>query len=246
MMRYFKRFEKKYIIDKVQKDLLTHLIEGKLEADDRCKYTLRNLYYDTDNYDLIRASIEKPVYKEKLRLRMYQGADVSTTSFIELKKKVDGIVFKRRLKLNMLDAISFLAGGISPIVEPSDISTLMEIEHFLHNNKVMPKAYITYDRYCLKGISEPDFRMTFDSNIMYQNTDSEFYSLTDTKPIIEPDNTIMEIKTPTSIPIWLSKIMSELEIYPTSFSKYGMAYKTYVYGRLFNETNKERGVSLSA
>lgn len=266
MTTFFKRFEKKYIIDSTQYEMLAYLTEGKLVRDERSSYALRNLYYDTDNYDLIRASIQKPTYKEKLRLRMYEAPGASAEAFIELKKKVDGIVYKRRLKTNLLDAISILEGGYKPIVKPEDINTLMEIEHFLGNYAVTPKAFIRYDRSCLKGVSDPEFRMTFDTNIIYQNADpnlpygSKMYENRMDKgilPVIEPDQMIMEIKTPTAIPVWLSKIMSELDIYPTSFSKYGVAYQAYVGNQLFNGSNpltsggktedkKEMGVSLSA
>lgn len=290
MNNFFKRYEKKYRIDAIQYEMLMNFIESRMEEDSRSGYTIKNLYYDTDNYDLIRASVEKPAYKEKLRLRTYDDKGTNPPAFIELKKKEDGIVYKRRFKTTLSEATAFLGGGAKPKTKPDDEHTLREIIHFLSINDVSPKAFISYDRKCLRSISDPNFRMTFDSNIVFKNansyscldysgSDKSGYSGLDKsgyssleysgsdksgysglsysgldkseKPVLEPEKMIMEIKTPSSIPVWLSKILSELEIYPSSFSKYGEAYKTYIQNQIFvpqSLTNKEsnKEVILSA
>lgn len=236
MPSFFKRYEKKYIMDTVQYELLMHFTEGKIVEDTRTGYTIKNLYYDTDDYELIRASIQKPVYKEKLRLRTYHDMSMDQEAYIELKKKVEGIVYKRRLKTTVLNGIAFLGGGPVPNVSPESRFTMDELQHFLGKYDVKPKALISYDRQCLHGISDPDFRLTFDSDLTYESLDNTYELLLRNnvpRPIIEPDKIVMEIKTPTAIPVWLSKIMSELDIYPTSFSKYGEAYKTYICGNVF-------------
>ena len=35
----------------------------------------------------------------------------------------------------------------------------------------------------------------------------------------------MEVKSPGAVPLWFSKILDDLAIYPASFSKYGFAYQ---------------------
>ncbi len=237
MTNHFKRFEKKYIVSNIQYELLMHFIKGRMEEDQRTGYTISNLYYDTDNYDLIRASIEKPVYKEKIRIRTYDSPGINTSAYIELKKKVEGIVYKRRFKTDMLTALAFLGGGLCPVAKPVEEHTVKEIMYFLSNNKVSPKALITYERKALHGIEDPDFRMTFDSHLAYTNMDEDWTDKIIEKPVIEPEKMVMEIKTTSSIPIWLSKILSDLSIYPTSFSKYGVAYKTYVASQMFLTKN---------
>ena len=96
----FQRYELKYILTAKQKEKVLQAIEPYMALDQYGRTTIRNVYFDTDNYRLIRRSIEKPAYKEKLRLRSYGQAEADSAVFVELKKKYQKIVYKRRVSLS--------------------------------------------------------------------------------------------------------------------------------------------------
>ena len=104
----FKRYELKYLLDQEQKQRILTAMEPYMVLDRFGRTTIRNLYFDTDNYRLIRHSIEKPAYKEKLRLRSYSRPEGSSPVFVELKKKYQAVVYKRRLAMSQEQAISWL------------------------------------------------------------------------------------------------------------------------------------------
>lgn len=95
----FKRYELKYMLTLEQKAKVLAAMEPYMELDKYGRTTIRNIYYDTDTYLLIRRSIEKTAYKEKLRIRSYSRADKDSTVFVELKKKYQSVVYKRRISL---------------------------------------------------------------------------------------------------------------------------------------------------
>ena len=85
----FKRYELKYMLTLEQKERMETAMSPYMELDKYGRTTIRNIYLDTDSYRLIRRSIEKPAYKEKLRIRSYSRATADTTVFVELKKKYE-------------------------------------------------------------------------------------------------------------------------------------------------------------
>lgn len=172
--------------------------------------------------DLIRASIEKPVYKEKLRLRSYGTPKLSDTVFLELKKKYRSIVYKRRTALLLSDAYQSIREG--RIIGASG-QVAHELDYFLQQNQIERQTFIAYDRVALFGVAEPDLRVTFDSNIRYR-TDAVLLEEGDYgELILDPDRMILEIKVQDSYPIWLVHLLEKFEIYPGSFSKYGTVYR---------------------
>lgn len=228
----FKRYEKKYIINQTQNKELMSDIKRYVEKDKHGFCTISNIYYDTDNYDLIRASIEKPVYKEKLRLRSYCVPNNETKVFLELKKKFDGIVYKRRLTLSYTDAQNYLDYQIKPLKEGQ---ILNEIDWFMRRYKLSPKVFIAYDRAAFLGKSDANLRVTFDNNIRFRQNNLELQNGNYGQQIIDSSQTLMEIKFSDSIPIWLAEILNDLKIYPASFSKYGNCYKKFI-------LNKKEGI----
>lgn len=217
----FERVEQKYLLTQTQYTQLRERIQGCFKVDAYGKSTIYSLYYDTPSRQLIRTSLEKPVYKEKLRLRSYGIPNMEESVFVELKKKYKGIVYKRRVSMPYRDASAYLAGIQPP--QPQQITK--EIDWFLaFYHPLMPSMLISYDRIALYGIQDPLFRITFDSHILWRE---DSLSLTDGQfgtSLLAPGYRLMEIKFQTSIPLWLCNIFSELAIYPTSFSKYGNAY----------------------
>ena len=74
-----KRFEFKYIIDRDQERYFRKALEGHMQVDRFGLTSIASLYYDTPEYRLITTSIEKPLFKEKMRLRSY-GPATATAS----------------------------------------------------------------------------------------------------------------------------------------------------------------------
>ena len=186
------------------------------------EYTICNIYYDTDDYRLIRASLEKPVYKEKLRVRSYGVPQEDGKVFVELKKKFDGVVYKRRITTGIQNMEPFLSGEL-PSENFGQIGR--EIRYFQSFYRTAPKVFIGYDRLAFVGIDDPRLRITFDTNLRWRDTDADLRLGDRGAPIALPGGEVlMEVKIPGACPLWLSRLLSEAGAFPTSFSKYGACY----------------------
>ena len=223
----FKRYEKKYLLNGEQYSAICERLKGKAETDSYGLTTVCNIYYDTEDFYLIRESLEKPDYKEKFRVRSYGVPDENSTVFLEIKKKYDGVVYKRRISLPYKEAADYLERGIPP---ENRSQIFREIDWLLNFYKAKPKVYIAYDRIAMQGTQEKELRITFDSNIRSRFEDLKL-SLGDCGRLLLPkDCYLMEIKAPGAMPIWLARTLSELKIMPVSFSKYGNVYKRKITG----------------
>lgn len=229
----FKRYEKKYLIDENQYRELIALIYCKLEYDKYKKYKICNIYFDTPQFDLIRESIEKPIYKEKLRLRSYGTPGPADFVFLEIKKKFDGIVYKRRISLPYSQALDYCINGILP-EQQGQITN--EIDWLMSKHQIYPMVYLSYDRLAMRGIEDPQLRITFDSNILWRVNQLDLAKGDFGHVKMPSGQYIMEIKTCGAMPLWLASALNSLAIYPRSFSKYGTIYKEELYqGLLLNE-----------
>lgn len=220
--KIFKRVEKKYILTSEQHDELLKRWEEYIEPDEYPHSQISNIYYDTEDDNLIRKSIEKPVYKEKLRLRTYGKASLEGNSFLELKKKYKGVVYKRRLMMPLEKAKRFLDEGILP---EEDNQIVKEIDYCLKWYHLVPRMFVYYDRDSFRGKEDPDIRITFDTNIQGRREDLQLEKNLPGELLSEEPFWVMEIKVPMAYPQWLIQTLMELKIYPTSFSKYGHLYK---------------------
>lgn len=232
-IKTFKRYEKKFLLTKHQYELLVPKLLEYMEPDSHCidgqTYSIYNIYYDTVNSDVIRHSISKPYYKEKLRLRSYNVPQSKKDMvFLELKKKINGIVSKRRVSLTLEEANLFVQHGIRPMAKDyMSEQVINEIAYYLSHQRVRPAVYIGYTRNAYFAKDDPDFRLTFDSNIL---TRRDLLTLEDGyfgEDILKQDQYLMEVKILGAIPVWFTKILSELEIYNTHFSKYGQEFMNY-------------------
>lgn len=228
----FNRYEKKYLLTEDKYNTLVKCFEEYMVPDSHSKdggfYSICNIYYDTDTDELIRKSIEKPVYKEKLRLRSYGVPGVMDESFIEIKKKFKGNVNKRRITLPLQEAVDYLDRDILPPSIDPDSQIFREIQFMRQRYTLVPKVYLSYDRRAYFGKDDKDFRITFDTNIQTRRTDLNLSSGAYGLHILPKGHWIMEIKVTQGVPMWLVKLLSELEIYQTSFSKYGTEYKSLI------------------
>ena len=236
----FRRYEKKYLLTPAQYAAVKRGMASWMKPDEHPNYTICNIYFDTENYDLIRTSLEKPVYKEKLRLRSYGVPGSRDPAFVEIKKKFDGVVYKRRVTLQAMDASRWLSGRRSG--DGSQISR--EIDWFLQFYRPEPKVFLAYDREAYAAADGGELRITFDTAIRVRSNDLDLRSGDYGVPLLESNQILMEIKIPGTAPMWLARLLSENHIFPTSFSKYGTYYKEFVLGGQSAEVKKE--VVLSA
>ncbi len=232
----FERYETKYFLTAAQKRALLEEMKGRLFPDQYGRTTIRNIYYDTDSFRLIRDSLDHPVYKEKLRVRSYQKAGEDDVVFVEIKKKFDGVVYKRRVAMPKTSAQDWIDLGI-----PTPIRTQItsEIDYFIKfYDGIKAKAFLSYEREAFSDRGEPEFRLTLDENIIARNTDLDLGSGIWGESLLPPGITLMELKASGAVPLWIARFLSENGISKISFSKYGTYYTDY----LMTDTKTERSV----
>lgn len=278
----FKRYELKYMITREQKDRILRAMEPYMVQDKFGRSTIRNIYFDTDDFILARHSIAKPDFKEKFRIRSYAAASPDSTVFVELKRKFDHVVYKRRVALPENFAMKWTQGfagrtagsmsgktvsGNSTGNLHSELSAVppqmtSEINYFLNYYGILrPAVFLSYDRlaYRMRDIpaagsdadmpaaqTAPDFRVTFDENILFRDYDMSLGSDIYGKPLLEDGKVLMEIKCSGGIPLWMTQVLSEEHIYKTSFSKYGTAYSRYIQPAMQREAVALRQIAAAA
>ncbi len=229
----FKRYEKKYLLSARQYRQLFEQLRPYIEPDEYFQSTVCSLYYDTEDYRLIRHSIEGPVYKEKLRLRSYGVPGAEDMVFVELKKKYKGIVYKRRVTAGAREAAAWLSGESAA---PTDGQMAREIDWFLRQNRPAPRVFIACERTAWRAKEEAELRITFDENLRWRGSDLDLCAGSAGEALTEEGEVLMEIKMPGAAPLWLAHMLSDDALFPTSFSKYGTAYKNHILQELFEVT----------
>ncbi|MGN1081550.1 MAG: polyphosphate polymerase domain-containing protein [Acutalibacteraceae bacterium] len=233
-IQVFNRAEKKYIVDYKTMRRLTEEFSGFMEEDSYNKtgrYSISNIYLDTPDSLLIRKSIEKPVFKQKLRLRAYGVPDITDKSYLEIKRKLGGTVYKRRTQIRLDDAYSFIESGRFPPERKNILLSplvLNEEKGIIESLKLVPTVYIRYDRLGFYKKDSPDFRVTFDSNIRTRRYDLRLEKGDYGEPLLKSELFILEVKAEKGIPLEFARLLSENKIYPASFSKYGEEYKKFI------------------
>ena len=216
------RVEWKYILSAEQTKFFCERLKGHMEPDAYGLTTIQSLYYDTPDRKLIRTSIDKPEFKEKIRLRAYGPATDDSPVYLELKRKAFGIVYKRRVQATIPEAERFIAGDLN-LDENGQIDR--EITYFRdYYKQLVPACMILYDR---TAYAEPDgdLRLTIDRNPRYRVDALSFCHAPVGIPLLNPGETILEVKVQDTIPLWLVRILSEGKIRRGSISKYGEAYR---------------------
>ncbi len=196
----FERVEKKYRLDARQYRYMMDAVRGHLVPTEFGASTVESTYFDTPDFSLIERSLDKPLYKEKLRVRRYVPIDGSTASdevFVELKKKCKGVVYKRRIAMSDAAATAYLSGDSYehammeyPSLEAEDGACAFdartrqiaaEIDAFLRRYRdLRPMILISCDREAFamppdaQGtvIGEDELRVTFDARLSYRNLDT--------------------------------------------------------------------------
>ena len=271
----FKRFEKKYLLSPQQYAIVKAEVDKYFSPDKYGETKICNIYFDTPEYLLTVRSNDKPVFKEKLRLRTYGVPKDDTTAFIELKRKYKSVVYKRRISMPYTEAVAYLTErnhstsfkeqrGVN--LAKLRLDTSLDKKHFLslsslskekpkNENKfikdaqitkeidyfmnlytgIAPAFYISYDRSAFFYNETNDIRITFDKNITWRKDDLDLRHGSYGEQLLPEGYTIMEIKVPATVPLWLAELMTKNDIKPTSFSKVGTAYKNMI----SNEVNRK-------
>lgn len=229
----FKRYEIKYILTEEEYRALLPIISCHMHPDHFGNSTVRSLYFDTWDDRLIRRSMEKPVYKEKLRLRSYATADAEDGVFVELKKKYRHVVYKRRLFLSYGTAMEWLSGKTEA---PFSTQIAREISYFLsYYGPLRPAMLLFYDREAFVGEEGDGLRLTLDRNVLAKTEGLSLSEQVSGTPLLEEGRVLMEVKCNGGMPLWLVRALSERGIYKTSFSKYGTAYTGLVLGEKYKK-----------
>lgn len=222
----FKRYEIKYKMTGKQRAAVLEAMFPHMRLDNFGHTTIRNIYFDTDTYRLVRRSIEKPVYKEKLRIRSYKQVSAQDKVFIELKKKYDDVVYKRRESLSQIETLEWLVKE-TPFPKATQIGN--EIDYFFGFYQTLkPKVFLSYEREAFYALDGSDFRVTFDENILARQEELSLSKEVWGERLMDEDEVLMEIKTSGGIPLWMTEVLTREKIYKVSFSKYGTAYSSIV------------------
>ena len=223
----FQRYEFKYLLTRGQQARLLSAAGARLRPDEYSHSSIRNLYLDTPDFRLIRRSLEKPVYKEKMRIRCYGPAHPDSPVFVELKKKYKKVVYKRRLSLPEKEAMDWVLGRRAC---PAGTQISEEVDYFLrYYAPLRPVAFLSYAREAYFAKDGSDFRVTFDDTILCRQDDLSLESGVYGAPLLPAGTTLMEIKCSGGMPLWLTHVLSAQGIRQTSFSKYGYCYKNYLF-----------------
>ena len=219
----FKRKEVKYLLTEAQLAALRPVMETHMEPDAFAHSSISNLYYDTPDFRMLRRSQEKPVYREKLRLRSYGVPDEETQVFPEIKKKAEGIVYKRRVSMPYGDAIRYLSRR-----RPGEDGQIFQELNWmlLAYGSLAPRIFLSYERDSWKGREDPYLRLTLDREILWRTEALDLRRGAWGEPLLEPNQVLMEVKISNAAPLWLAEALSENGIFPISFSKCGRAFET--------------------
>lgn len=227
----FERFERKFVITQEQLDKLFPLLEERLIRDKFSLgdgYSIYNLYLDNKVNTSIRNSLRKPYFKEKIRLRSYT-LDNNNKIFFEIKRKVGKIVTKRRIKVYMNEALDLIERGILPSgLSEHDLQVAKEIKHIVSTNNMEPKVFLSYDRIAYYDPKDSNFRLTIDKNIKYRYDNVSFTGDSSGIDVLSPNTYVLEVKFLHGLPLWIVSIFSDLQIYQSSYSKYGHAYENHL------------------
>ena len=225
----FNRYEKKYFIPEALFPPFSQALSAHMEKDaylkERDSYSILNIYFDTESDEIVRISNRKPRYKEKLRLRSYGVPSANDKVYLEIKKKVNGIVNKRRAAMTLSEAKHYLRSGVPP-EHPTyiDHQVLNEIDYIRARYVLVPKLFLAYDRTAYFDRNDSSLRITFDRDIRTRRTELSLETGDFGEPLLQPGIRLLEIKTKDRLPKWLSALLSAYDIYPASFSKYGTEY----------------------
>ncbi len=223
----FERKETKYVLTRRELDYFLKALSDKITPDAYGHQEIYNIYYDTRSFAMVRNSIEKPQFREKLRLRSYGAPSACSTSFLEMKRKAGKTVYKRRVSLPWNEAVHYMQKGVRPAnISAADKQIYDELDYFRDRYRPVPMMYLKYARTAYAGVNgNDDLRITVDSDIMYSAGAEMLRNAEAGKRLLPADTFVVEIKTLKALPVWLVRVISQIKKYPSGFSKYGLCYQ---------------------
>lgn len=217
----FKRYEIKYLLTDEQVSRLSRLMERHMVPDEWGPSTVCNVYYDTPSRILVRRSAEHPDYKEKVRIRSYGIAKPDAPVFVELKKKFDGVVYKRRATMEAARANALLAGAGSPRTQ---IERELDFTCRRYGG-LEPAFFIAYDREAFYAADDHEFRMTFDRRIRSRTSQLRLDATDEAEQYLDDGLALLEVKAGGAIPLWLVEYLSGEGLRKVRFSKVGAVWQ---------------------
>ena len=234
IINVMQRIEMKYVLKKEQLEYLKDALKEHMKVDQFGQTSIASIYYDTPDYRLIRTSIEKPAFKEKIRLRAYGLVKDNDSVFLEIKRKADGLVYKRRKIVTEKMANKFFNDECDKKCEDQIGKEIMYFKNYY--KKLVPTFMVIYDRTAYEEING-DLRLTIDENPRYRTDYLDLHTSMDGTPLLDEGSAILEIKAQEVMPLWLVSILSKGQIYQTSFSKVGEAYKKEILSKVERKQN---------
>ena len=221
----FERYEKKYLLNETQRLEIMESLGDRMQQDTYGLHTICSLYYDTEDFAIIRRCLEKPGYREKLRLRSYGIPTSESVVYLEQKKKLGQITYKRRMPITLSEAEAYFNDSVLP-TEQGQI--FREISWFASQRTLGAKLLVSYDRIALFGREDNNFRVTFDTGIRWRREELSLRLGDAGVPLLDSGACLMEVKTLDALPLWFARILTGFKLYPTSFSKYGTIYQEHL------------------
>lgn len=222
----FTRREQKYLITTKQYNELLKRIDHRMRPDLNGidgRYTITSLYFDNADHQIYFETKNKLKFRQKLRLRVYDNTDIYGSSFFEVKQKHKNVVNKRRMVIPLIEAYRYLTNDPSEPLEAyetSNMQVLREIDNFRTLYNLKPEMIISYDRHALHDIDDPDLRITFDLNLRCRKDDLYLENGPQGENFIDPDLIVLEVKVNHSVPLWLARILQDLNCEQRGASKF--------------------------
>ncbi|PPA70267.1 polyphosphate polymerase domain-containing protein [Jeotgalibacillus proteolyticus] len=224
----FKRYEIKYLIPFKQylslREKLLPYMTFDTYGNPEGKYNIVSLYYDSDDYSIYYETRNKLRFRQKLRLRIYDQADLNSTAFFEIKQKFKNVVNKRRTSIPLNEAYALSDLDYDDIdfaaFNASNPQILKEAMHFKQLYQLKPEVVVSYDRQAFSGIYEKDLRVTFDYNLMCRNHDLSIENGPQGLNFVDPGMVVLEVKVSETVPFWLARLLSEFDCSKQSVSKF--------------------------
>ncbi|MUV37624.1 hypothetical protein JNUCC1_01430 [Lentibacillus sp. JNUCC-1] len=241
----FKRKEQKYLITREQYKALVKQIQPNMRPDKfgvDGRYTVSSLYFESRDYKIYFETKNKLRYRQKLRLRIYNDADLNSTAFFEVKQKHKKVVNKRRMLLPLSEAYRYLSAEQNDHLEEfetTNLQVLREIDYFRHLYELEPGMVVSYDRHALHGLYDENLRMTFDMNLRCRDEDLQLEHGPYGANFIDPNLIVLEVKVDDSVPLWLVRILQALNCEQKSASKFCTSMELLKSDRLPNGVQKE-------
>ncbi|MFX1445368.1 MAG: VTC domain-containing protein [Promethearchaeota archaeon] len=230
--KYFNRFEIKYQISMIQKNILSRQIHPFMELDpyvnNNHNYEVRSVYFDSPFRKSFFEKINGVGIRVKLRIRYYPDFQNGNQEFVflELKKKINENVSKSRILVPFLDAFEIIDNSTEKAknfynkATNEDKIKLKEMWYLFNRYNLKPICVVCYNREPYMDKMENRFRLTFDTNVRVRYFDFDLHSGEGSKYVVPPNLCIMEIKFNNFIPNWIIKIFQKNNIIQEKTSKF--------------------------